>query len=396
MSNKPLKVGLVGGGKGAFIVQPHQKAIHMDGTRKVVAGALFPDPKIAMQEAKNWPYPIKGYGSYDEMIAANKDLPEDEKLDYILIVTPNFVHFDPAMKAMKAGIAVFCEKPLCLDLKEADQLVRTSRKLQVPFGVAHTYLGHWTSRFSRYIVQSGLIGDVRWVDSYYIQGWLASKLEATGQQQASWRVDPKRAGGSGCGGDIGTHALMQLRYVTGLDVTEVSAQMETFVEGRQLDDHFTIYCKLNNGGKAMVRASQICIGHKNDLGIVIAGSKGTLVWKQEDPEKITIHLPDQPDRVYWRGAVSAGDGFLPKNTPKSLLAEPTIPAGHPEAFHDAFARLHRNFEADVRKWKAGKKFSCDGSQYANVEDGREGIAFIESCVKSSAKRGAWTKMPKQI
>ena len=189
---------------------------------------------------------------------------------------------------------------------------------------------------------------------------------------------------------------MQLRYVTGLDVTEVSAQMETFVEGRQLDDHFTIYCKLNNGGKAMVRASQICIGHKNDLGIVIAGSKGTLVWKQEDPEKITIHLPDQPDRVYWRGAVTAGDGFLPKKTPKTLLEEPTIPAGHPEAFHDAFARLHRNFEADVRKWKAGKVFNCDGSQYANVEDGREGIAFIETCVKSNAKNGAWTKMPKQI
>lgn len=395
MSNKPLNIGLVGGGKGAFIVQPHQKAIHMDGTRRVVAGALFPDPKIAMDEAKNWPYPIKGYTSYDEMIEANKTAPADEKLDYILIVTPNFVHYDPAMKAMKAGIAVFCEKPLCLTLKEASDLVKTSRKLNVPFALAHTYLGHWTTRFSRFIVQSGLLGDVRWVDSYYIQGWLASKLEATGQQQAAWRVDPKRAGGSGCGGDIGTHALMQLRYVTGLDVTELSAQLETFVEGRMLDDHFTIYCKLSNGGKALVRASQICIGHKNDLGIVIAGSKGTLVWKQEDPEKLTIHLPDQPDRVYWRGAVSAGDGFLPKKLTADLMAETTIPAGHPEAFHDAFARLHRSFETDVRKWKAGKKFSCDGSKYATVEDGWTGLAFIETCLKSSAKKGAWTAMPKK-
>ncbi len=297
MSNKPLNVGLVGGGKGAFIVHPHQKAIHMDGTRRIVAGALFPDPKIALEEAANWPYPIKGYGSYDEMIAANATLPADQKLDYILIVTPNFVHFDPAMKAMKAGIAVFCEKPLCLNLKEATELVKTSRKLGVPFALAHTYLGHWTTRLSRYIVQSGLLGDIRWVDSYYIQGWLASKLEATGQQQAAWRVDPKRAGGSGCGGDIGTHALMQLRYVTGLDVTAVSAHMETFVEGRQLDDHFTIYCKLSNGGKALVRASQICIGHKNDLGIAISGTKGTLRWRQEDPECLTIHLPDQPDRT---------------------------------------------------------------------------------------------------
>ena len=181
MSNRPLNVGLVGGGKGAFIVHPHQKAIHFDGTRRVVAGALFPDPKIALEEAANWPYPIKGYGSYDEMIAANATLPADQKLDYILIVTPNFVHYDPAMKAMKAGIAVFCEKPLCLNLKEADDLVKTARKLNVPFGVAHTYLGHWTSRLSRYIVRSGLLGEVRWVDSYYIQGWLATKLEATGQ-----------------------------------------------------------------------------------------------------------------------------------------------------------------------------------------------------------------------
>ncbi len=396
MSNKPLNVGLVGGGKGAFIVQPHQKAIHMDGTRRIVAGALFPDPKIALEEAANWPYPIKGYTSYDEMIAANATAPADEKLDYILIVTPNFVHYDPAMKAMKAGIAVFCEKPLCLNLKEANALVKASRKLGVPFAVAHTYLGHWTSRFSRYIVQSGLLGDVRWVDSYYIQGWLASKLEATGQQQAAWRVDPKRAGGSGCGGDIGTHALMQLRYVTGLDVTHVSAQMETFVEGRMLDDHFTIYCKLNNGGKALVRASQICIGNKNDLGITIAGTKGSLTWRQEDPEKITICLPDQPDRTYWRGAVSAGDGFLPKKMPADLMAEPTIPAGHPEAFHDTFARLHRSFEDDVRKWKAGKKFACDGSKYANVEDGWTGIAFIDTCIKSNSKKGAWVAMPKKV
>jgi predicted dehydrogenase len=396
MAPRPLNVGLVGGGKGAFIVQPHQKAIHFDGTRRVTAGALFPDPKVALEEAANWPFPITGYGSYDDMIAAQKTLTEDQRLDYILIVTPNFVHFDPAMKALKAGIPVFCEKPLCLNLTEAKELVKAVRKYNIPFGVAHTYLGHWTSRLSRYIVQAGLLGDVRWVDSYYIQGWLATKLEATGQQQATWRVDPKRAGGSGCGGDIGTHALMQLRYVTGLDVTQVSAQLETFVLGRALDDHFTIYCQLSNGGKALVRASQICIGHKNDLGIVIAGTKGTLRWRQEEPESLIICLPGKPDMVYSRGAVSPGDGFLPKDMPADLMAEPTIPAGHGEAFHDAFARLHRCFEADVRKWKAGEKFTCDGAKYANIEDGWMGIAFIESCVKSGQKKGAWTAMPKKI
>jgi predicted dehydrogenase len=396
MSNIPLNVGLVGGGRGAFIVHPHQRAIHFDGTRRVVAGALYPDPKIALEEAANWPYPIKGYSSYDEMIAANRTLPEAQMLDYILIVTPNFVHYDPAMKAMKAGIAVFCEKPLCLNLKEASVLVKTARKLGVPFGVAHTYLGHWTSRLSRYIVRSGLLGEVRWVDSSYIQGWLATKLEASGQQQATWRVDPKRAGGSGCGGDIGTHALMQLRFVTGLDVTDVSAQLETFVQGRQLDDHFTVYGKLSNGGKALVRASQICIGFKNELGLVVAGTKGSLRWRAEEPESLTICLANQPDRIYWRGAVTPGDGFLPKDMPADLMAEPTIPSGHPEGFHDAFARLHRCFEADVRQWKAGGKFVGDGSKYANVEDGWMGLAFIEACVKSSARKGAWTPLPKKI
>ena len=396
MSNRPLNVGLVGGGQGAFIVHPHQKAIHFDGTRRVVAGALFPDPKIALEEAANWPYPIKGYGSYDEMIAANAKLPEAEKLDYILIVTPNFVHYDPAMKAMKAGIAVFCEKPLCLNLKEAADLVKTSHKLNVPFGVAHTYLGHWTSRLTRYIVRRGLLGDVRWVDSYYIQGWLATKLEATGQQQASWRVDPKRAGGSGCGGDIGTHALMQLRYVTGLEVAELSAQLETFVQGRLLDDHFTIYCKLSNGGKALVRASQICIGHKNDLGIEVAGTKGTLVWRQEEPERLTILLPGQPDRVYWRGAVTPGRRLPAQGRarrPDGRADDPVrAPRGVPRRVRPP-APLLRGRRPQVESRQEGQR---DGSKYANVEDGWTGIAFIETCLKSSQKKGAWTAMPKAI
>lgn len=396
MANRPLNVGLIGGGKGAFIVHPHQRAIHFDGTRRVTAAALHPDPKVALAEAANWPYPLHGYGSYVEMIDAQQDLPPEQRLDYVLIVTPNHVHFDPAMRAMKAGIPVFCEKPLCLDLLQANELVKTARKTGIPFGVAHTYLGHWTTRLCRYIVQKGLIGDVRWVDSRYLQGWLATKVEATGQQQASWRTDPKLAGGSGCGGDIGTHALMQLRYCTGLEVEQVSAQLETFVEGRPLDDHFTTYCKLSNGGKALVRASQISIGKKNDLGIEISGTKGTVVWSQEEPEKVVVHLAGQPDRVYWRGAIAAGDGFLPKDKLlTALLAEPTVPAGHPEAFHDAFARLHRFFEADVRAWQAGKPPQLAGCCYASIDDGWVGMAYLATCLKSAAKKGAFVAMPKR-
>ena len=391
MSARPLNVGLVGGGGGAFIVHPHQRAIHFDGTRRVVAAALHPDPEVAMKEAADWPYPITGYRSYDEMIETESAKPKGEGLDYVLIVTPNHVHFDPAMKCLRAGLPVFCEKPLTVTLEESDQLVAAVKETGVPFGVAHTYLGHWTSRFARFIVQSGLIGDVRWVDAYYLQGWLAGRTEDQGVVQAEWRVDPKQAGASCCGGDIGTHALMQLRYVTGLEVTRLSANLETFVEGRALDDHFTVYCELSNGGRALVRASQIAIGHKNDLGIEVNGTKGSLVWEQEEPEKIVIMLPDQPDRVYWRGAVTANDGFL-GDLPAALMAEPNIPPGHPEAFHDAFARLHRCFEEDVRAFQRGEKIACDGSRYANVEDGRVGIAFVGAAVTSGQKQGEWVEL----
>jgi len=398
MSPRPLNVGLIGGGGGAFIVHPHQRAIHFDGTRRVTAAALHPDPTIAMQEAENWPYPIRGYPTYDEMIQTEARRPLGERVDYVLIVTPNHVHFDPAMKCIEAGIPVFCEKPLTVTLDQADRLVAAVKERRIPFGVAHTYLGHWTSRLARFIVRSGLIGDVRWVDAYYLQGWLAGRTEDTGVIQAQWRVDPQRAGASCCGGDIGTHALMQLRYVTGLEVRRLSARLETFVPGRQLDDHFTAYCELSNGGRALVRASQIAIGHKNDLGIEINGTRGSLVWVQEEPEKLIVRLPHQPDRVYWRGAVAANDGFLGA-LPPDLLAEPTIPAGHPEAFHDAFARLHRCFEHDVRAYLEGRydptdpRHNADGSRYATVEDGRVGIAFIEAAVRSHQQDGAWVKVP---
>lgn len=391
MSDRVLKVGLVGGGGGAFIAQPHQKAIHSDGTRRVVAAALHPDPKIAMNEAANWPYPIKGYESYDEMIAEQKNLPKEERLDYVVIVTPNFVHFDPAIKAVEAGIPVMCEKPLCMSIEEADKIVAAVEKNKVPFAVAHTYLGHWTTWFSRFIVQSGLLGEIRWVDAYYVQGWLASKLEDSGNMQASWRTNPKVAGKSGCGGDIATHALMQLRFTTGLNVTDVSAHLETFVPGRALDDHFTAYCKLSNGGKALVRASQIYHGHKNDLGIEIVGTKGSLIWRQEESEAVTICQPGKPDRKYWRSAVSPNDGFL-GDVPAELMSEPKIPSGHCEGFHDAYARLHRSFEKDVRAYWDDKPFNCDGSKYANVYDGRMGMAFIDASVESSHADGAWTKL----
>ena len=391
MSKRLLNVGLVGGGAGAFIVHPHQKAIFFDGTRRVVCAALHPDPEIALNEAENWAFPLKGYRSYDEMLEEEAKKPLGERIDYILIVTPNHVHFDPAKKALEAGIPVFCEKPLTMTLAESDVLVGMVKEKKIPFCTAHTYLGHWTTRLSRHIVRSGLLGKVRWVDAQYLQGWLADRTEDKGVVQAEWRVDPAKAGASGCGGDIGTHALMQLRYVTGLEVTRLQAHLETFVENRRLDDHFTVYCELANGGRAIVRATQIGIGHKNGLAIEVNGEKGTLIWRQEEPECLTIHLPGQPDRVYWRGEVQPNDGFL-GDLPADLMAEPTIPSGHSEGFHDAFARLHRCFEEDVRAYQEGAYQGEDGARYATVDDGRVGIAFLEAAVKSSENDHTWTEL----
>ena len=398
MSKRPLNVGLVGGGKGAFIVHPHQKAIHFDGTRRVVAGALFPDPKIALEEAANWPYPIKGYGSYDEMIAANADAARGPEAGLHPHRHAQLRALRPGDEGHEGGHRGVLRKA-ALPEPQGSQRPGEDRRAScnVPFGVAHTYLGHWTSRFSRYIVRSGLLGDVRWVDSYYIQGWLATKLEATGQQQASWRVDPKRAGGSGCGGDIGTHALMQLRYVTGLDVTQVSraaGDLRGRPPARRPLHHLlqaeqrrqSPGARLADLHRPQERPRHRHRRHQGHAALAPGRARSA------SPSC----LPNQPDRVYWRGAVTPGDGFLPKDVPADLMAEPTIPPGHPEAFHDAFARLHRCFEADVRKWKAGEPFNCDGSKYANVEDGWMGIAFIETCVKSSEKKGAWTPMPKEV
>lgn len=391
MSKRVLNVGLVGGGGGAFIVNPHQKAIHMDGTRRVVCGALHQDPKIAMDEAAKWPYPIKGYPTYDEMIADQVKKPIGERVDYVVIVTPNFVHFDPAMKLIKAGIPVFCEKPLTITAKQALDLEKAVGKYKVPFGIAHTYVGHWSSWVSRWIITSGKLGAVRWVDAYYLQGWLATRLETTGQMQASWRTNPRMAGASCCGGDIGSHAFMQARFVTGLEVTSVRGMIETFLKGRQLDDHFTTYCTLSNGGRALIRATQIAIGHKNDLGIEVNCERGSLVWRQEESEQIIIRLPGEPDRVYWRGELKGKDSFL-GDLPDWVGAECTIPSGHNEAFHDAYRRLHKSFEEDVRLYNEGKPFKNDGTKYANVHDGVLHMKFIEAAVKSAKANSKPVKM----
>jgi predicted dehydrogenase len=394
-SNRPLNVGLIGGSSG-FITNAHQRAIFMDGTRRVTCAALSSNPEKALAAAADWPYPIEGYESYDALLEGELKKPTEERIDYVLIQTPNHAHFDPAKKFLEAGIPVFCEKPLTLNLEESQILSDLVKEDEIPFCVAHTYLGHWTTRLARHIVQSGLLGEIRWVDSNYMQAWMAIRSSNPDFKETTWRLNKNISGISNCGGDIGTHALMQLRYITGLEVERVSAHLETYFKWNEneednLDDHFTAYCRLNNGANALVRASQIAIGHKNDLRIEVVGEKGSIRWAQEESEKLCVYPLGKPDRTYYRDANLKADDFL-EDIPQELLDENTIPWGHSEGFHDAFARLHRCFEVDVRAYQSGTYTETDGSKYATVEDGLKGIQFVEKAVESSRNEGQWVKL----
>lgn len=390
-----LKVGIVGGSSG-FIVNAHQKAIFMDGTRRVTAGALSSNPERAVKAAANWPYPIRGYESFGTMVDGEVGMSKENRIDYVVIFTPDHAHFEPAKRFLEAGVPVFCEKPLTDSHSDSEALLKIVTEKQVPLCVAHTYLGHWTSRLARFIVRSGLLGEVRWSDANYLQSHVAVRSTKPGFRERKLPFDPSTVKSGNCGFSIGTHALMQLRYVTGLEVDSLSAHLETFVKTGvpdefSQDDHFTAYCRLSNGGKALVRATQIAIGHKNDLRIEVNGDRGSIRWSQEDSEKLVVSLIDQPDRTYYRGGIQANDGFF-GDIPEDLLAESTIPWGHSEGFHDAFARLHRCFEKDVRAYQSGEFKSADGSKYATVEDGVVGLRFVEKAVESSKNGNAWVDL----
>ena len=390
MKNEKLKVALIGGA-GAFIAEAHQRAIHANSTAQITCGVLSRSPAKGLEAASAWPYPITPYGSIAELIQAGRD---DGRLavDYAVIVTPNNVHAEQALRFITEGIPVFLEKPVTFDLAEAQTLARLAQDRNVPVGVAHTYVGHWTTKLARHIVTSGKIGEVRRVDATYYQGWLADALEtmpdAGGYQQAWWRTNPETAGASCCGGDIGTHALMQLRYVTGLEVKTVKfADVRAIVRGRKLDDNFTTFCELSNGAVAIVAATQVAIGHKNGLRIEVNGSEGTIIWEQEKPEELHLFTRGGQHLVYYRGAVAAkGDPFI-GDLPSSLASSGFLPGGHPEGFHDAFSRLYQSFQRHVRAWKddpASNPVSFDVAAcgYPTLHDGVAGMRFIEVALRA--------------
>lgn len=385
MGNRKLRMGMVGGGGPAnFFGAPHRRAILLDNSAELTAGALRSRPEEALASAKELFF-TRGYGSWEEMIQGESKLGDDERIDAITIVTPNDAHFGPADAAARAGIAVLCEKPLTTTLEEAQRLLETVKQHKTPFIVAYTYTGFPMVMLARTFVADGKIGQVRKVEAWYPQGWLASRIEEEGQKQASWRVDPKKSGASGCGGDIGSHAFEFVRFVAGLGAKRVQARLKTFVEGRALDDDFSVFAELDNGAIATITASQVTIGAQNDNGFRIIGTEGTLEWSITDHNSLKHFQGGQPVHVYRLGAEY-------DYIPESIKPYVRVPSGHPEGFHEALANLHRSLEWQIR---SARGESCPKPfEHPGIVDGVAGMAFIEACVKSSAEEGRWVDVPK--
>jgi predicted dehydrogenase len=376
---RKLKVAMIGGGgPGAFFGKVHLRAVSLDGTREVTAGVLRSKPKAAKAAAVEWG--IRGYPDCRSMLAAWRD--GDIGLDYAVIATPNHAHFEPAKACLEAGLPLMCEKPMTLTIEESQALAKLVKRKKLPFVLAHSYTGHPMMMLAREMVRQGEIGDVRKVESWYKQGWLASALEKSGQQQASWRTDPKRSGISNCGGDIGTHAFVAATWVTGLSVKRVSARLNTFVPGRALDDDFNVIAELSNGATAVIMATQIAIGYKNESGFRIFGTKGSLEWHQERAERLVLHK-DAYDRVYWQGG---NFDFFPKNVAGYLRT----PSGHHEDFFEALANLHTSLERQIRR-RNGEDAPAP-YDHPGVDEGVAGMKFVHAAVKSSKAKGAWTRV----
>jgi len=387
--NRKLRMGLVGGGPGAFIGDVHRKASRLDGEIELVAGAFDIDPKKSKKMGKQLYLNRKRvYGTYQQMIESELALPAAERIDFAAVTTPNNWHFPIARDLLKAGFHVMCEKPMTLTSKEAKELQKLVKKKKLVFGLMHNYTGYPMVKLARDMVQKKDVGKIRKVVVQYPQGWLATALEKTGQMQASWRTDPKQSGAGGCVGDIGTHAANLAEYITGLKITHICAELTTFVPGRPLDDDCNCLLKLEGGAKGVLHASQIAHGEENNLAIWVHGEKASLEWHQEHPNYLYVRRPSEAEAVWKRGNdyVAAYSAAAARNT--------RIPSGHPEAFLEAFANNYANFAETVKCALDGKKPSALATDFPGVDEGVRGMLFIETVVASNKSKQKWTPMKK--
>jgi predicted dehydrogenase len=384
--NRKLRMGRVGGGQGAFIGRVHATAAVMDNRAALVAGALSSDPAKAKASAPSYDIPPdRAYGSFEELLDREAARPAQERIDFVSVTTPNHMHFCVAKAAIEKGFNVVCDKPMTFDLAQAEELVGLVEKSGVVFALTHNYTGHPLVRQAREMILNGELGEIQAIRSCYIQGWLRTRLEQSGQKQSAWRTDPTRSGAAGCFGDIGTHAYNLARYMTGLLPEKVSANLKVFESGRQLDDYGHAVIQFQNGALGTVTASQITHGRENDIFIEIDGTRGAIQWRQEDPNHMIFRQNGKPHQILFR------DPNAPFSTPMHKGAC-RIPAGHPEGYLEAFANVYR-FAFDAMALRAsGQKFETRNTIYPNVYDGVDGMNFITQSVASSREGGAWVSL----
>ena len=378
-------MGMVGGGRGAFIGGVHRMAAALDQQIELVCGAFSSDPAKSKASGEDFYLdPSRVYGSYEEMIQREKALPEEVRMDFVSIVTPNHLHYGPAKLALENGFHVVCDKPLCFDMEQAHELARLVEDTGLLFALTHNYTGYPMVKQARHLIREGKLGKIRKVVVEYPQGWLSTKVEDDPDaKQAGWRTDPSRSGIAGAMGDIGTHAENLAEYVTGLRITEICADLTAFVPGRALDDDGNLLLRFDNGAKGVLHASQISSGEENGLNIRVYGEKGGLEWHQMNPNTLLHKQQDHPTRV-----LRTGVGDL---SPAAQRAT-RIPAGHPEGYLEAFANIYRNFAACVRARLAGEEPDPLAEDFPTVHDGVRGMQFIVSTVASSNSEQKWTKM----
>ena len=383
MSRK-LKMGMVGGGKDAFIGAVHRLAANLDGRIELVAGAFSSNPAKSHESgALLLLDPKRVYDSYEAMAEAEAKLPVGQRIDFVSIVTPNFAHFPAAKTFLEAGFNVVCDKPVTLNLEEALKLREVVRRSGKVFVLTHNYTGYPMVKEARELVRTGGLGKILKVVAEYPQGWLLNPIDQEGQKQASWRTDPERAGASSCIGDIGTHAENLARYITRLEIDELCADFSTFVEGRRLEDDGNMLVRYKGGARGVLYASQVSAGEENNLTIRVYGTKASLEWHQEHPNELIVKFQDAPRKVYRRGNSYLSD---------AAKRFTRLPFGHPEAFIEAFANVYLEAARAIEAEVTGQPIP-EGLDFPTVEDGVEGMAFITAAVQSAKGGAVWTKMP---
>jgi predicted dehydrogenase len=380
--NRKLRMGMIGGGKNAFIGAVHRIAANMDGLIELVCGAFSSHPDNARESGKLLFLPDdRVYLSYEEMIEKENRLPEGERMDFVTIVTPNHLHFAPAMLALDKGFHVVLDKPMTFTLAEALQLQKKVRETGLLLCLTHTYSGYPMVKQARQMVKAGDFGKIRKVYVEYPQGWLSKPSEKDGSKQAEWRTDPARSGKSGAMGDIGTHAAHLAEYISGLQIKQLCADLSIMVEGRALDDDGNVLLRFDNGATGVLYASQVAAGEENALKIRVYGEKGGLEWAQQEPNTLLVKWLDQPPQVY-RAGTPWLSSYAKHNT--------RTPAGHPEGYLEAFANLYRNFAQTLSARFDGTTPSPESLDFPGVDDGVRGMAFIDTLILSNESKEKWT------